>query len=326
MILLMIEFSGKAILTLMFISLFIIILWAYLKRDTASVVYDEAYPPDDIISENKNIVVFNIKNNTDEEIELDLCQLDEKDSRYSFNMEDKNYTRFIDYIKVNSLFICNTRVSYGYGIDFYKNFIYHNEYNPFKSNKKPILVAFDNFDSCQVQKNIIQSNNSYIFDYLNSLEIKLIPKDDMRIVLFCSDYNKLVKYTPLICALSIKNNTNEKQVVELFNKDYIKKINENKYVDIQSIFGEGHYSQIVEHYINMPLIATKLKFVTGQGDNNKYWLSLCKINNKEFKLGDYITVNQFQANVIDVDLIKQTCIFNMSFELEPNSEVLLSIK
>jgi len=316
---LLISISGKAIMILCVLFLMVIILWSNLKKD--EVRYEEMYPEQFDNNSNNTSIYFNLKNNTDEELILDLLNLNEEDDRYSFNNGDKDSIKLKEYLKSNTMFVNTTRVIYGINEQWYKNFIYHTSYTPIKENKEPILIAFDDFDKYQFQSNIIQSEVSYPLGNFDSLEIKLIPKDTMSIVLFCSDYNKCIKKQPVVCALSIKNTSNEKKTVELFNEDYLNKSNEDKSVEIKSIFGDGHYEQIIKCN-EMPLVVKDIKFIISKENID----SSCKINNKEFKIFNYITANQVQANVIDVPLENKTYIFNMSVEIEPNTEILISIK
>jgi len=327
--LLLITLTGKAILVLVIIFILIIALWIGLKKD--AIIYDEIYPPDDF--DKDKIITFQLQNNTDEEIKLDLCRLDKNDNRYSFSVSGgEDYDMLIEYLKLHSLFVNGTRVNYGlkntwsgFGLpDWYKNFIYLKNFTPFEKSNTPIFIACDDISENQFQLNVIQSVGSYSFDYLNSLEIKLLPKDTMQISLFCSDYNKSLIKKPIKCSLSIKNTGSEKQVVELFKLDYFKNLEENKNngIEINSIFGKEHYRNVAQQFNNIPLIATNVKFILTKENKN----SICKINLREFPICNYVSINQFQSNVINCPLENETYILNMSIEIEPNTEMLISIK
>jgi hypothetical protein len=323
---LLITVSGKAIITLCFVFLLVIILWAYLKKDE---VYVELYHPDNF--ERDKSIVFSIKNNTNEELVLDLCHLDKNDSRYSFEASGSGYENIIEYIKTHSVFVHATRIKYeigntwdGIGIpNWFKNYIYLNEITPFSKGRTPILVACDDVSENQFQSNVIDTVGSYSFDYLNSLEVKLLPNDNIELSLFCSDYNKLIKKKPIKCALLLKNTSDCKQKVNLFDKDYFD--SEKKQLDgiqIESIFGKEHYKTVINTFEAIPLVANNIKFII----TNENRESVCKINNEEFPICYYLSAKQFQSNVVNCPLSNDTYINNMSIEIEPNTEIIISIK
>lgn len=323
---LLITVSGKVIMALVIVFLLVIWLWAYLKKDE---VYEDLYHPDNF--ERDKVISFKLKNNTDEELVLDLCHLDKNDSRYSFEVSGTGYDILIEYIKTHSLFVHATRIKYepsnvwdGTGIpNWLKNYVYLNEITPFLKGKNPILIACDDVSENQFQLNVIDSVGSYSFDYLNSLEIKLLPNDSIDLSLFCSDYNKLLKKKPIKCALLVKNISNEKKVVELFNKDYYLKLQEGTSgVEIESIFGKEHYKTILSQFEALPLVVNNVKFIITKENNQ----SLYEINNREYQMCDYVSEKQFQSNVVNFKLSEDTYINNMSIEIEPNTEMLISIK
>jgi hypothetical protein len=323
---LLISISGKAIISLCVVFLLVLILWAYLKKDE---VYEELYHPDNF--EKEKSIVFKIKNNTNEELTLDLCHLDKNDSRYSFEASGSGYENIIEYIKTHSVFVHATRIKYeignywdGVGIpNWFKNYIYLNEITPFSKGRTPVLIACDDVSENQFQSNIIDAVGSYSFDYLNSLEVKLLPNDSIELSLFCSDYNKLIKKKPIKSALLIKNISDSKQTVNLFDKDYFDSEKpQREGIHIESIFGKEHYKTVVGQFEAIPLVANNIKFII----TNENIKSVCKINDKEFQICDYFSEKQFQSNVVNCKLSEDTYINNMSIEIEPNTEIIISIK
>lgn len=259
--------------------------------------------------------------------------MNENDSRYNFYING-DYKKTIEYIKAHSLFVYKTKVAYidnseGKNITsdlekyWLKNFIYSSSFTPHREDRFPVIVACVDYDINQFQNNIIESIGSYIFDYYNSLEISLLPKTTMSISLLYSDYNKNnIKKQPIRYSLSIKNNTDESQIVNLFDDSYYKSVCENKSVEIESIFGKGDYENVIKQFENIPLVAKNIQVICGE----KNIISKCKINSHEFKLMDYYTLEQQQADVIDINLLKETYIHNMSIEVKPNTELLISFK
>jgi len=282
-----------------------------------------------------NVFVFNLKNNSDEAISLDLCKLDSKDERYSFSNLDGDYDMMVEYLKVHSFFVSNTRVHYQ--SDNWKDVIYSKGYTPFSQQQKPIVVAFDNLDKCQYQSLLVDSKMQYVFDYFNSLQTTLNPKEQKTISLMLLD-DGIAEYrneegielgnqyvTPK-CALSIKNNSDTMECVKLFDKDYLTKItaddSEIKKIEIESVFGIGEYPRVVGCFDSQPLFARYIKMYLYDKNSSTNF----KVNDIPKVSGAYRTANQFQPNVIDVDLGSEIFVANFEIEIEPHSEILISFK
>ena len=325
MFILLVEISGMAIMIIFVIAMLLLFLWSTFKSHDSN--FDEIYEEQENEREKVNCLSFILTNNTDEELTVDLCNLDSNDNRYSFNVSNRDYKKTIEYLKSHTLFVYHTRVIYT-SSDFYKNVIVMNKFTPSRISKKPLLVAFDEMDKFQFQMDTIAVNKSYNFDYFNSLELKLIPKSTITIHLYSSDYNKLIEKEPIKCALSIKNNSDEVKLVNLFDLEYyklLKEKNDNE-IEIKSLFdymSDGdHYTEIILQNNSIPLLIKKLKFyLTADNSISKFY-----INKNERNIHDLINKDQYVAGIIDLELDNITAINDMQIEVRPNTEILISFK
>ena len=325
MFILLVEISGMAIMMIFVIAMLILFLWSTFKSNDTE--FDYIYEEQENEREKVNCLSFILTNNTDEEVSVDLCNLNPDDARYSFRISCMDYKKMIEYLKSHSLFVFYTKVTYT-SPDFYKNVIVMNKFTPSSISKKPLLLAFDEMDKFQFQMDTIAVNKSYNFDYFNSLELKLIPKSTTIIHLYSSDYNKLIEKEPIKFALSIKNNSDEVKLVNLFDLEYyklLKEKNDNE-IEIKSLFdymSDGdHYTEIILQNNSIPLLIKKLKFcLTADNSISKFY-----INKHERNINDLINKDQYVAGIIDLELDNITAINDMQIEIRPNTEILISFK
>jgi hypothetical protein len=265
------------------------------------------------------ILSFTLENLTNREIALDICNLKQDDS-YKFHVSS-DYEKLVEYLKLNHLNVCSTRVFYS-NDSWKKDIVTSRSFNPFRVSEKPIIRGFNNFNNTQFQRNIIESDELYLFNYFNTLIVKLTPFDKKTINLITtsddSDFyterlKKDISCNPIkeFLSLSIKNNTDEEKIVNLFDKEYYKALNNN--IEIKSIYNDDFFIP----YFEEPIKVEKIKICT---DLEK---AECVINGEE-----YLIVSEkkcfFNKDIIELVMKNAIMIDKFCLKIHPNSELLIS--
>ena len=269
-------------------------------------------------SEYSRMLAFNLVNNSDEIIELDLCDLDSSDSRYSFTTSDGNYKKLLEYLKSYSLSIIGTKVIYQ-NANWQKDIIKSRSYSPFDSLTKPVFIAIDDFDLIQLQNRIILSKDKYQFDFFNTLLVKVNPKETKNISLLVANEESPSQEMPVICGMVIKNNSDKPQRVELFNRDFLLKT-ESKCFDIESLFDSTDYQTILNCFDSKPLIASKIRMYA---QNNTKGVSY------NLNFDNLLAVNRTFSNhreYYDIELKEPVFIGKFEVEVESKSEMIVIFK
>lgn len=321
---LIITISGFTIVWVLLTLLVIIAASSYLKKDREYI--DSELNKTDLhkkyLRDSSHVLVFEIENNSDETILLDLCRLDDKDSRYKFSVSLQfDYETLVSYLKSYSLNVLSTRIQYNKSNKWQYDVIYHNSITPFAKEESAIFLAFNNFNKNQFQKNIIDSEYPYVFDYFNSLDVTLNPHENKAIVLHITDGEIDVKHkhNP-VCALIVRNNSDKVERIKLFDKEYYNEISEVGKIEINTPFRHISYNQVMAQNDAQPLIAKQLKMFIGDRNSG----STFKINFDEHKIADYIEPNQFQHEVVDFDLKDDKYIALFEIDVEPNSTIYIA--
>jgi hypothetical protein len=274
-------------------------------------------------SEYSRMLAFDIVNNSDEIIELDLCNLDSSDSRYSFTTSDGNYKKLLEYLKSYSLSIVGTKVIYQ-NANWQKDIIKSRSYSPFDSVTKPVFIAIDDFDLIQLQNRSILSKDKYQFDFFNTLLVKVNPKETKNITLLVANEESPNQEMPVICGIVIKNNSDKPQRVELFSRDFLSKdeykFNVPKCFDIESLFDSTDYQTILNIYDSRPLIASKIRIYA---QNNTKGVSY------SLNFDNLLAINRTFSNhreYYDIELKEPIFIGKFEVEVESKSEMIVIFK
>lgn len=307
--------SYNVLLITIFFTFIVYLIYHFLNR---GFYYTDYYQADD--NNNQDKISFVITNRTDSEIFVDLCNLNEKDNSYSFYTSPNNYDKLIEYLKNHIVYVYQTVLEYSDN-DYIKKFVYKTKYNINKTDKEPIISSLDEIDLYQYDSHIINSKKSYIFNYFNSLELKLSPNEKVSVNLYFDQYDKGLNTQPIKHLISLKNNSNKTKVVELFNKEYYQDAN-NKDVEIKSIFGDTHYKDILDYHEIMPIVFSKLKMHFSDENVDSEII----INKKSYTIVDFYQSTQLQSNIIEHEFKNVNYINNFSVELKPNSEIIICLK
>jgi len=311
---LVIQASGLIILFSMVVAVASLFIWGWLRKDTNGIDNQVGVEP------NVRQILFNLENNTNEEMWVDLVRLEQTD-KYSFNTSDGNYGMLVEYLKTFSFNVVKTTVNYQHE-DWQKDIIYNFTYTPFGITQKSVFVGFDNFYEYQQQRNFIEAKSNYSFDFFNTLMVKLNPNEKKAITLDVSEQASDIEVVAPKCALLLKNISDETQVVKLFNKEYYAEVENKGAVEIESVFNQVSYIEVLKHFDSFPLTAKKIKMFIGM-DNIE---STFKINFDEEKIIDCMSDDQEQDEVIVKDLGSETFIACFEVELKPNTEMYISFK
>lgn len=300
--------------------------------------YDEQ---DDKIDENAKfskenfVFCFELENNTEEEIVLDLCKLDSTDIRYSFKTSTTDYAMLLQYLKTYSMDVARTRVMY-HSDGWQKDVIRRLMYTPFATINNILCVAFHNYDRNQFQKNIIDNHSKYQFDFFNSVIVTMSPRQKKDIIFNVTDSYQEYELDIPRCAVSVKNNSDVAKRVKLFDREYWKMEMLGTQIEIATLFdsnGRNGYLTMLDEHDSRPLIAKKIKFFIGN-DNKDCGF---RINREEHKLMSFvekeITINpmldfkgQFNKDVVDVELESEMFIGEFHVDIDPHTEILISFK
>lgn len=282
-----------------------------------------------IISENskyyrfETAICFILENKTDQVIDIDLCRLDKNDKRYSFTTSVNDYDKFIEYIKYNTLNICETKLSYSNN-NWKDEVIMINNYNPYWTSKLPVFVGFVDYNTHQYQSNLIASNDKYPFGYFNSLSLKLKPLESKSISLSSTEDSIEYAERKIKCALKITNNSDKKERVLLFDKEYCDNAFHGGKIKIENIFNDNvcGYHEVVNHYDTHILHASKINILFGE----KNVSSDFKINFDDYKIIDFVDKNQFYMDKIVVDLKEDRFIASFGIDVEAGTEIYISFE
>ena len=298
------------------LDLFIIIIFSYLIIYVFYKIiknkinrYEEKFD-EEIIYDKSNygrILMFNLINNSDEELELDLCRLDNKDSRYNFETSGGDYEKLVSYLKSYNLNISSTKVLYNHS-DWQKDIIKLNIYNPFENIKTPIFVAMDDFMIKYAHKNIIESRHKYHFNYFSTLLVKLKPKESKNIKLFVVEEEEKNEELPLKSGVILKNNTDEIKKVKLFDKMI-------SGIEYKSLFDINTYEELINFYKRDYLVVKELRLYSKNMDTIRY-----KINFDEHNISSPFQENHYYI----INLEDDRCIAMFEIEIEPKSELIIT--
>lgn len=300
---------------IIFLSSFYIFFY-FINRHRGFQEYDEY----EDFGNTEDKISFVITNRTDNEITVDVCNLDELDNSYTFYTSPNNYQKLIEYLKSHIVYVHYTVIEYS-NDDYVKKFVYKTKHDINKTDREPIISSLDNIDIYQYRGNIIVSEQSYNFNYFNSLELKLSPNEKIAINLYYDQYDKKIYKKPIKHIISLKNNSEKTEVVKLFDKAYFENIKNND-IEIQSLFGHKHYQDIVDYQEVTPIVFNEIKLYFPDDNIDSEVI----INEKSYTILDFYKPTQLQANIVEYDFIKTKYINNFSIELKPNSEIILAIK
>ena len=267
------------------------------------------------IGQRGRLLRFTLENKSNETIECDLCNLDENDG-YTFSSSDGDYNKLKDYLKSFSLNVISVSVKYNHK-NWQKDVVYHKTYNPFQKISKPVLVAMDNFDTIHsINDNIIISKRQFDFNAFSTLVVKLNPNEIKDVTLLItdekSDFENNIENVKT--AIVIRNNSNEKQNVDLFDEKY-----SNSNIDFSSIFDINSYNDIVRFFNQNPLVAKEIKIYAPNKTSINYKLNF-----------DEVTLNQpeylVNKDFYKIDLKDETFIARFSIEVDADSEIIISFK
>jgi hypothetical protein len=254
------------------------------------------------------ILVFDISNCYNEEIELDLCQLDSKDSRYKFENSNGEYEKLSNYLKTHTLNVISTKVIYN-NSDWQKDIIRNIMYNPFTNYKRPVFVAMNDFSLPYANKNIVESRHKYEFNYFNSLLVSLKPNESKQIHLFVVENDIKTSNYPVKTGVILKNNSNETQRVNLFDNDLIDGI------EYDSLFKGNTYQELVNHYNRNHLVAKEVKLFSKTMNELVY-----KINFDDYKMTSDSNENHYYI----IDLKNDRFIALFEIEIQANAELIIT--
>ena len=264
---------------------------------------------------------FTITNCSNNVIECDLCDLKQDiTSGYVFSTSDGDYDKLKQYLKSYTLNVLSTSVRYNHS-NWQKDVVKNKVYNPFQQLSTPILIAMDDFDTIHsINDNIVISKKPYEFNFFSTVLVKLNPNETKDITLLVTDdefddeFLKKLNKDKVKTAITIKNNSNEKQRVNLFDDKY-----SNPNIEFDSIFDINSYHDIIVFFNQNPLVAKEIKIYAPKTDSIVY-----QLNFEEYRLipPDYLEHKDFYK----IDLKDETFIAYFSIEVEPNQEIIISFK
>lgn len=264
-------------------------------------------------------IIFTIKNRTDKKLELDINDLECKDERYSFITSLQDYKKFLEYIKVYSLNVVATTVKYNNDC-WTKDIVKLKRYNPFEYVSVPVLFGLHHYQNFSDGR-FAQSYSKYNYDYFNSLLISLNPNEEKTLTLFIVESDIDESLENIKCAFTIKNNTNTLQRVDLFDKKYLKKIQQEKNVDITSIFDINDYKSVVSYFNKNILTAQDIRVYSPDTKSISY-----KINFDEYEETNVNRRTKQEKSYYIIGFENEKYINNFSIDLPPNTEILISFK
>jgi hypothetical protein len=128
------------------------------------------------------------------------------------------------------------------------------------------------------------------------------------------------------CSLQIKNVSNEKQIVKLFDKKYWQDTHDKGVVEINTF---SNYIDNIAYYNVIESVENKRRFTKNiklfLGDKNKD--SKYKFNSYEHDdIIKYIFPSQIKSETVDVCFNSKHLVVNFEIEVEPQSEILIMFK
>ena len=267
------------------------------------------------INQQGRLLRFTLENNSDETIECDLCNLEENKG-YKFTSSDGDYGKLKDYLKSFSLNVISLSVRYNHK-NWQKDVVYHKTYNPFQKISKPVLVGVDDFDFVHsIKDNIVVSKINFDFNAFSTLVVKLNPNEIKDITLLVTDdvSDNKIDIKNVKTAIVIKNNSNKKQNVSLFDDKY-----HNSKIEFNSVFEINSYDDIVRFFNQNPLLAKEIKIYAPNTNSINYTLNFDEVNLKQ---PEYLINKDFYK----IDLKDETFIARFSIEIDADSEIIISFK
>lgn len=259
-------------------------------------------------------IQFFFENRTSLPINLNIFELDPNDERYSFSTSFSRYDYFVEYMKTKTLQVISTKVCY-YDVDWQKDVISICEYSPFGIRKGVTLFALNDYDVNQVNNQIIESNIKYALNYFTSINIRLEPNQKKSCVFLVADDLGIRELSGVQCAVSIKNTTSELKRVVLFDDAFYKSSEENGVI-IQSVFDTNTYSELI-NFGESGIWCKRIRFFHPTHLNilfNINGLSNVRLFNK-----------MKNSSIFDYELQNATRIRFMEVDVEPNSEMIISL-
>lgn len=299
------------------------LLYSSLFKDSEDAIDESNFVLKPISYRCEKAISFVLENKTDQVIDLDLCRLDKNDQRYSFTTSVNDYDKFIEYIKHHTLNVFETKVSY-LNSNWKDEVIMINNYNPYWTSKLPVFVGFIDYNTHQYQSNLIVSEDKYPFGYFNSLSLKLKPLESKSISLSSTEDSIEHAERKIKCALKITNNSDKKERVLLFDKEYCDNAFHGGKIKIENIFNDNvcGYHEVVNHYDTHILHASKIDVLFCELNANSEF----KINFDDYKIIDFVDNNQFYMDKIVVDLKEDRFIASFGIDVEAGTEIYISFE
>jgi len=290
---------------------------AYIRNGNCNEVeFDKHYPN---IEEETKIISIRIENKAQEELTLDLFKLDKNDSRYKINYSC-DYDMLCEYAKVKNFNVQGLRIRFNERETFLKVATLK-VFSPHDNAEFPLVVPVDDFDRYQFQTNIIQSNESFLWDYFNDVRVRVVGHEYYSIDLFITEKPLLlISKEDILFGLIIGNDTDEVKQVKLLNEEYWTQ-NKN---EIESYLPNISYDEILkQRKIEGLFPIRKLKFFNYEGNSFE---SKVTLNHMNFKINEYKQDGQLQPDFIDIDFLRTIPSSNFSIELQPKSKIIILAK